>query len=115
MSSHKTPRNVFTATAILGVIILVPSMCGFVNKLIEFTNVARGEADGAFAMTPIINYTFATLGFLCLLLWATMQGMFHDIEAPKHVMLAREDELDLDEPNFIPAWAGGGPMHLPKE
>jgi hypothetical protein len=27
-------------------------------------------------------------------MWATFQGMFRDIEAPKQVMLAREDELD---------------------
>lgn len=107
----KTPRNVFTATMILAVIILVPSMAGFINKLMEFANVASGEADGAFAITPIMNYTFATLGFFSLLIWAALQGMFHDIEAPKYTMLNREDELDVNEPDYIPQWAGGGPVH----
>ena len=95
------------ATIILSVIILIPSMVGFFYKLFEFTNIVRGEADGAFALTPILNYTFATLGFFCLLIWATFHGMFHDIEEPKFTMLDREDNLDEDEPNYIPQWAGG--------
>ena len=111
MSTPKTPRSVFVATAIMGIVILLPSMVGFINKLFEFAHVASGEADGAFALTPIMNYTLASLGFFCLLMWATMQGMFHDIEAPKYTMLDREDELDADEPNYVPKWAGGGPIH----
>ncbi|MCA8996593.1 MAG: hypothetical protein KDA80_06405 [Planctomycetaceae bacterium] len=102
-------RNVMIATAVMGVIILVPSMVGFVNKLVEFSHVIQGDADGAFAMTPIVNYILATLGFLCLLLWATMHGMFYDIEGPKRTMLSREDELDADEPDTVPVWAGGHP------
>ena len=101
------PRGVKIATAILGIVILVPSMAGFVNKLIEFAHVVKGDADGVFAMTPIINYLLASMGFFCLLIWAALHGMFHDIEAPKRTMLEREDELDADEPDVVPEWAGG--------
>jgi hypothetical protein len=90
----RTPRGVFIATAILGVLILIPSMLGFINKLFEFAHIARGNADGLFALTPIMNYVLASLGFFCLLLWATFQGMFRDIEGPKQVMLDREAQLD---------------------
>ena len=39
--------------------------------------------NGAFAITPMVNYLLASLGFLCLLLWATRNGMFRDIESAK--------------------------------
>ena len=96
-----------TATVIMGVVILLPSMVGFVNKFLEFRNVVKGDADGVFALTPITNYTLASLGFFCLLIWATANGMFHNIEGPKYTMLNREHELDLEEENFNPKWAGG--------
>lgn len=104
---RRTSQKVMTATIVLGVIILLPSMVGFVNKLLEFRNVVSGDADGVFALTPMVNYLFASLGFFCLLIWATAHGMFHNIEGPKYTMLDREDELDLDEPNYVPEWAGG--------
>jgi hypothetical protein len=87
-------RLILAVTLVLAVLILVPSMLGFINKFIEFYHVARGEADGAFALTPLVNYLLASLGFFCLLLWAIGQGMFHDIEAPKHAMLENERRLD---------------------
>jgi nitrogen fixation-related uncharacterized protein len=43
-----------------------------------------------------VNYVFASGGFLLLLLWAAMNGMFRDLEHPKHVMLMNEKELDAD-------------------
>jgi hypothetical protein len=92
--STRTPRGVYLATAIIGIVVLVPSMLGFVNKLLEFAHVAKGAPEGMFALTPIINYVLASLGFFCLLIWASLQGMFRDIEAPKDVMLAREQLLD---------------------
>ena len=106
-SPPKTSRGIMVATIIMGIIILLPSLVGFVNKLMEFGNVVSSETDGVFAMTPLANYTFATLGFFCLLIWTTAQGMFHNIERPKETMMSRESELDVDEPNFIPEWAGG--------
>lgn len=87
-------RWVLVVTIILAVAILIPSMLGFINKFIEFYYVARGEVDGAFALTPLINYLLASLGFFCLLLWAIGHGMFHDIEAPKRAMLDNEHRLD---------------------
>lgn len=103
----KTSRTVMVTTLILGVVILLPSMVGFINKLMEFGNVVQGDVDGIFALTPIANYTFATLGFFCLLIWATARGMFHNIEGPKYTMLDREQELDVEETNYVPEWAGG--------
>ena len=69
-------------------------MYGFAGKFYEFIHIFRGETDGAFAVAPILNYLLASGGFLLLLLWATLNGMFHDIERPKHAMLDRERQLD---------------------
>lgn len=106
--TYRAPRGVMLATVILGVIILLPSMLGFVNKFYEFAHATRQDADGAYVITPMINYFLASCGFFCLLLWAALKGMFHDIEAPKRTMLAREKELDAGETQFTPDWAGGG-------
>ena len=78
----------------MSILILVPSMIGFVMKFIEFVRVFQGEADGAFAITPMLNYLLASLGFFCLLIWAIVNGMFRDLEAPKHYMLEVEAKLD---------------------
>ena len=53
-------------------------------------------ANGAFALTPVTNYLFASLGFLCLFGWAAANGMFHDIERPKRTMLENEQRLDKE-------------------
>lgn len=101
-----TSRSTLIITLVLAVVILLPSMAGFVNKFIEFFHATRQEADGAYVLTPMINYFLATCGFFCLLIWATLQGMFQDIEAPKQVMLMREAELDRNQILYTPAWAG---------
>jgi hypothetical protein len=103
----RSPRGVMLATAILAVIILLPSMAAFVNKFYEFAQATSQNADGAYVITPMINYFLATCGFFCLLMWAAIHGMFHDIEAPKRTMLARERDLDAEETMFTPRWAGG--------
>lgn len=87
-------RKITIFTIVFAVIILVPSMLGFGLKLVEFINTFRGASDGVFAITPMINYMLASLGFLCLLVWAILNGMFHDIEQPKHTMLETEQQLD---------------------
>lgn len=88
-------QRIKTVTIIaMAVLILVPSMLGFVAKFIEFLHTFRGDSGGAFAITPILNYLLASLGFFCLLIWAISKGMFHDIEGPKHVMLQRDRQLD---------------------
>lgn len=81
-------------TLLLAVLILIPSGYGFVGKFIELIHVYQGDASGAFAVAPIMNYLLASLGFFCLLLWAATRGMFRDIERPKTEMLEREDLLN---------------------
>jgi hypothetical protein len=81
-------------TGVLAFAILIPSLWGFGSKFVEFIAIYRGEADGAFAISPILNYLLASMGFLCLFGWATFHGMFRDIEAPKYDMLENENRLD---------------------
>ena len=81
-------------TLILAILILIPSFWGFGSKFVEFVALYRGDSGGAFAIAPIVNYVFASSGFLLLFLWAIANGMFHDIEQPKHQMLENEEELD---------------------
>lgn len=81
-------------TILFAIAVLIPSLYGFGGKFIEFVNVFRGEADGTFAVTPIVNYLLATLGFFCLFGWALLQGMFSDIEKPKYAFLETEEWLD---------------------
>ena len=96
MPTTKSPpgRKNRIVTIIFAIAVLVPSLYGFSGKFIEFVNVFRGESDGVFALTPVVNYLLATLGFFCLFAWALMQGMFSDIERPKQTFLDTEDWLD---------------------
>ena len=95
MPKQPRPSRARTITLIvMSIVILVPSMTGFVMKFIEFIHTFQGESDGAFAITPMLNYLLASLGFFCLLLWATLNGMFHDLEKPKYHMLDVEEQLD---------------------
>lgn len=79
---------------IMALAVLLPSLYGFGTKFLEFIALYRGDVDGAFAISPILNYLLASLGFLCLLGWAMLHGMFRDIEQPKRNMLANEAWLD---------------------
>ena len=92
--TKRTSRFQVRLTLLLAVLILIPSGYGFVGKFIELIRVYRGEADGAFATAPMMNYLLASLGFFCLLLWAGAHGMFHDIESPKYELLQHEELLD---------------------
>jgi hypothetical protein len=84
-------------TAIFALVILIPSMLGFIAKFIEFIAVFRGQGEGSFAVTPMVNYLLATTGFFCLFGWALLHGMFREIEAPKQRMLETEEWLDRQE------------------
>lgn len=95
------PRTQLIVTAILALVILIPSMLGFANKFYELILLCRGEVDGAFAITPVVNYLLASLGFFCLLCWAAFNGMFRDIEAPKRSMLDTESQLDAHSPEDV--------------
>lgn len=96
--AHTSRRSVaWSVTIVFAVLILIPSMLGFVMKfreLMALTNDAGGGAEGGFAITPVVNYLLASTGFFFLLLWAAFNGMFRDLEQPKHVMLQNEMELD---------------------
>ncbi len=87
----------WTITIVFAVLILVPSMLGFVMKFTELVNLSEGDVDGGFAITPVVNYLLASLGFLFLLLWAAVNGMFKDLESPKHWMMDNETKLDRPE------------------
>lgn len=93
MPSRTTRAQVIT-TIVMALLILIPSMYGFVGKFVELVNVLRGDPEGAFAVAPIANYLLASLGFFCLLLWASLGGMWSDIEKPKLDMLEHERDLD---------------------
>lgn len=97
--STGTSKKTRVVTGVLAVLILIPSLWGFGTKFIEFVALFRGDVDGAFAISPICNYLFASLGFFCLLCWAMMNGMFSDIEKPKVDMLETERLLDEQELN----------------
>jgi hypothetical protein len=92
-----TSRAQVLTTIGFALLILVPSLLGFANKFREFILLYRGDVDGVFAITPIVNYLLASLGFFCLFFWAIYQGMFRDIEAPKFTMLENERKLDEEE------------------
>jgi hypothetical protein len=81
--------------------ILLPSLYGFGNKFLELVRLYRGDAEGAFAIGPIVNYLLASLGFVLLFGWAAANGMFRDVEQPKHTLLENESllrALDDDVP-----------------
>jgi len=90
-----TRRPQVITTIVFALVILIPSLLGFANKFREFIMIFRGEVDGVFAITPIMNYLLASLGFFFLFCWAIAHGMFRDLERPKYAML--EDERRLDE------------------
>jgi hypothetical protein len=86
--AKRTLKIVFTLS-----FFLLPAFLGFGNKFREFLMLV-GDEDGAFALMPVLNYLLASVGFFFLLCWATMHGMFRDIEKPKETLLATERFLD---------------------
>jgi hypothetical protein len=92
-SQTKMSRQAWITIA-MAVLILIPSMYGFLGKFIEFVQISRGESGGEFAVAPIMNYLLASLGFFCMLLWASWNGMFRDVERPKYDFLDNEAKID---------------------
>jgi hypothetical protein len=92
-----TSRRQTWITIAMGILILIPSMYGFVGKFLEFVHIYRGSAGGEFAVAPILNYLLASAGFFCMLLWASWNGMFRDVERPKVDFLENEHRLDHAE------------------
>jgi hypothetical protein len=81
-------------TVAMAILILIPSLYGFAGKFIEFIHIYRGTGGGEFAVAPILNYLLASTGFFCMLLWASWNGMFRDVERPKYDFLANEARID---------------------
>lgn len=98
MTRRRQNRQSLWATFCFALIVLVPSLYGFGGKFIELIQLYRGDVDGVFAISPILNYLLASLGFFCLFLWAVTQGMFQDIERPKRAMLDLQNQLDQVTP-----------------
>lgn len=94
VSLHGMSRRQAWVTAAMAVLILIPSMYGFMGKFVEFVHIYRGTGGGEFAVAPILNYLLASAGFFCMLLWAAWNGMFRDIEKPKVDFLDNEARLD---------------------
>ena len=92
-------RRSLWATSGFALIVLIPSLYGFGGKFIEFVQLYRGDVDGVFAISPILNYLLASMGFFCLFCWAVTQGMFQDIERPKRTMLDLQYQLDHNPPS----------------
>jgi len=109
MTRHeKSSRSHRIVMLLMAAAVLVPSLFGFGTKFLEFIALYRGDVEGAFAISPILNYLLASLGFLFLFGWAAMSGMFRDIEEPKYTML--ENEALLDRANDGGA---AGPFNVP--
>ncbi|MFC1758016.1 hypothetical protein ACFL2H_04515 [Planctomycetota bacterium] len=88
-------RRAHYITIAFAVPILLFSGMGFVAKFIELVRTLfQDDSEGLFAITPMVNYLLASAGFFCMLIWATINGMFHDIESPKQTMLDNDIVLD---------------------
>lgn len=83
---------------VMAAAVLLPSLYGFGTKFLEFIALYRGDAEGAFAISPVLNYLLASVGFLCLFGWALLRGMFRDVERPKYTLLENEARLDAGAP-----------------
>jgi len=92
--TNRSDRRRRLVMLLMAMAVLLPSLYGFGTKFVEFVALYRGDVDGAFAISPILNYLLASLGFLCLFGWAALGGMFRDVEAPKWTMLENEALLD---------------------
>lgn len=88
-------------TLAFALLVLIPSGLGFGKKFHELLMLTSGDADGVFAISPVVNYLLTSLGFFFLFCWASLNGMFGDIEGPKRAMLETERLLDEDEPEYF--------------
>jgi hypothetical protein len=98
MSESSNTRVQNYVVAALAVVILGFCVWGFGSKFVELVRLVlsdeEAQSEGIFAVTPVINYLLASLGFLCLFGWATAHDMFRNIEQPKQTMLDTEAMLD---------------------
>ena len=78
----------------MAAVFIVPGAYGFINKFAEFYHTLRSDPEGSFTILPMLTYLAVAAGFICLLIWAILHGMFHDIERPKYTMLENEEKLN---------------------
>lgn len=82
----------------MAIFILVPCGVAFIFKFYELIIMVTGDVEtaqaGAFAITPVINYLLASLGFICLFCWAALGGMFRNVEEPKMKMLELDAQIE---------------------
>ena len=86
---------------VFSILMIATAGTAFVFKLIDFfVTATHGGPDalGSF-LIPVLNYLLVAAGFVCLLIWAVVNGMFRDVEGPKYTMLEHEQELDRLESN----------------
>jgi F0F1-type ATP synthase assembly protein I len=91
----KETTSVLRRRIVLAVYAIV-SICaaaGFAFKLFEFSrSFLTGESS--FALPGVTVYLMVACGFSAMFLWATLNGQFRDVEAPKRRLLDREAALD---------------------
>jgi hypothetical protein len=92
--TEQRKSRVPNAVAILFIFIVLIAGCFFALKFYDLVMVAMYVPEGASAISPIVNYLLAGIGFFFMLGWAAYNGMFHDIEKPKQTMLDTEHQLD---------------------
>lgn len=97
MTTPPKRRAKTVALWVIALLIILPGGAGFIDKLVQFFRTFAEEEAGGFAIVPIMNYLLVAAGFVCLLVWAVVRGMFRDIERPKYTMLEREARLDRNE------------------
>jgi hypothetical protein len=93
-SPRTSGRRQMWVTIIFAIVIFVPCALGFGNKFYELIKLSRGDAEGRFALTPVVNYLLATIGFLCMFVWGAMRGTFHNVEVAKQKMLDDDQRID---------------------
>jgi hypothetical protein len=82
---------------IFTIVVFVLAGYGFFERFLHFFKTLQANDDGRFTIVPMLNYLAVASGFLCMLGWAILGGMFRDIEKPKYTMLENESKLDRGE------------------
>jgi len=96
----KSTRSSFWTTFVFAALILIPCFVAFSNKLREFILLYRHQVDGVFAISPIVNYLLASVGFFFLFWWGICNGMFSQMEEPKRSFLEQEWRLDAAQARY---------------
>jgi len=100
ISNIERPKEGWLKTTILAIFstgVIVGGLVGFSGKIYKFLEAWWGEYESRFALIPVAAYFMVAFGFTCVFVWAAMNGMLTDIEAPKYRMLDNERELDEAE------------------